>query len=290
MISLPHLRKLYCVRRPVVQERLRMFCIVASAPMVICFFKFSSVLWPKVWKVLFLCATLYEVIAFWTFMRLIYNMVVDDDVDYLDERIVKVLQEGAPSKLWAVPPIACCFRPLVPARKFRKCDLVAVRCLMWQFMVITPVVAVADWTSAIEEEIQLKLQKIEVLSLVLAMYALFCLLEATSARLHAVHSHSKFWTIKGIFIANTLTFRVTSALVEKDVRVGDACYSHEAMAAAWAGMVTAALAVPLAGLSRRAYPVEECFDGADSDNASDSEENPEQEINDDSCHERSPVE
>merc|ERR1719401_2014969 len=99
-------------------------------------------------------------------MRLIYNMVVDDDVAYLDARIVKVMQECAPSKLWAVPPLACCFRPLVPPRKFTKCDLFTVRFLMWQFVIITPLVAVADWTNAIEEEMHFKIQKLEVVSLV----------------------------------------------------------------------------------------------------------------------------
>merc|ERR1712032_1220168 len=77
-------------------------------------------------------------------------------------------------------------------------------------------------------------------------------------------THAKFWTVKGTFIANMLTFRISCELLHHDMKVGDNCYTSETIATAWSGLIAALLTVPMALLSLYAYPEndlsEKCYE------------------------------
>jgi len=250
-ISVPHLISLCPDVDPDLERRAHLTRIVAAVPVVIAVFKMAAVVMPRMWKTLFLVAAIYEVVAFGAFMKLIMNLLAGHD-GWTDQEVLAKFARASPVKIWAVPPLGCCFKPLMREKHLGKRNMTILRVMMWQFVVICPLVAAAEMSEYFEEH-EKTMSKFETLSLIIAMYALFQLLEATHEMLHDKHCHSKFWTIKGTFIANTAIFRLGHAIFTEDVRIGDECYTGGAVAAAWSGMITATLAVPLALLSRHAY-------------------------------------
>lgn len=259
-VALPHLISLFRFEPAATKKKAaKLTRVIAAVPMVIAILKLLAIIGPRLWKLMYLVAAVYEVLAFWCFMQVILMLVVRKD-DWSDEEVVDVLGQSSESpKMWATPPLACCFQACVSPREVRERDLNMVRVLMWQFICVAPLVALAEM-SEMFEKFEKHLSRIETLSLVLAVYGLFSLLEATHHALEEQHSHAKFWTIKGTFLANTALFRLASTFVLDDERVGHICYSSGALAAAWAGMFTATLAAPLAVLSRHSFPPEDWGD------------------------------
>lgn len=236
---------------PAIPNRVRQTRTVVAVPLVIAAFKFASLVAPRIWKLLFLVAAVYEVFAFWSLMQLILGFVAAS----FDE-VVEVLSELADAKMWAVLPFTYVFRPCVQPRAPRRQDLLVIRSLVWQFVVIVPLVAAAEITetSFLPHLAHELLPKLEAVSLGLAMFGIFSLLEATHTPLEDRRTHAKFWTVKGTFIANMFTFRVSCALLHDDVKVGGNCYTSETVATAWSGLIAAVLTVPLALLGVYAYP------------------------------------
>merc|ERR1712224_142597 len=99
------------------------------------------------------------------------------------------------------------------------------------------------------------LEKLESCSLVLAVYSLFALMEAAHDVLPEGRLHSKFWLMKGLFISNTVSFRVAKLYENQDERLGPLCYPSETLASAVAGAVLISLSVPGAFLARHAFPM-----------------------------------
>eukprot|EP00415_Alexandrium_ostenfeldii_P001474 UN1474 len=189
------------------------------------------------------------------FLQLILGFVGRDSKEVTD-----ALFKAPPVKVWAVPPLGCCFKPCTSPRRVADGDLGTINVLLRQFMVVLPTVAALEMTEMLPHRVHELLAKVEVLSLMTAMCGLFALLQATHTVLHDRRCHAKFWTIKGMFIANTAIFRAFSASVHDDIRIGANCYTSDTMAAAWASMVTVMFSVPLALLSYHAYSAEDVCD------------------------------
>jgi hypothetical protein len=235
--------------------RVRQVRTVAAVPLTIVAFKFAAMVAPRIWKLLFLLAAGYEVFAFWTLVQLLLGMVAPS----FDEA-VQELAALSDTKMWAVPPLACCFKSCASPRPPRREDLLVIRGLVWQFIIFVPMVAVAEMAEELPERVHKILPKLEALSLVTAMFGIFALLEATHEVLTERRTHAKFWVVKGTFIANLASFRIACAFVQNDVRVGNMCYTSETVATAWSGLFAAVVSVPLALLGTYAYPQEDLID------------------------------
>lgn len=256
-VAVPHLHELKQAEySSEFQERQKLTIVASAVPAVVSAFKFLAIFGPRLWKILFLFAACYEVLAFWCFKQLILNLAGGSD-EWSEKEVLAILatQEPLP-KMWASPPLACCFKPCARRRAVLERDLGLISALMWQFIIILPMVSLLDMFEAMEKFHE-HLAQLETASLVLAMYSLFSLLDATHVTLHHHRTHAKFWTIKGTFIGSTMVLRIVSTIVTKDVKIGNECYSAGALAAAYSGAITAVLAVPLAALSRYAFPAGE---------------------------------
>lgn len=231
--------------------------LIASVPLAVTALKYVAVLAPRTWKALYVLAAVYEVFAFRAFRSLVLELV---SVDNAGKDPVKVMAEAEPVAPWAVPPLACCLRPCARKRHFTPTDDRLSEVLLAQFMVVKPVAAVIEMTENLTHSQEKRLGEVELLSLLLAMYGLFSLLEASHAVLpEHRHGHSKFWVIKGVFIASTATFRLCAEVFQTDLRAGDFCYTSETLATAWAAAIMAVLCVPLARLAVHAFPVTDLF-------------------------------
>ncbi|CAK0806671.1 unnamed protein product, partial [Prorocentrum cordatum] len=259
LISAPHLWRLSApdAAGAKMALRVRQVRTVAAVPLTIVAFKFAAMVAPRIWKLLFLLAAGYEVFAFWTLVQLLLGMVAPS----FDEA-VQELAALSDTKMWSVPPVACCFRPFATPQPPRREDLLIIRCLVWQFIIFVPAIAAAEMAEELPERLHNILPKLETLSLVTAMYGIFALLEATHEVLIERRTHAKFWVVKGTFIANLASFRLACAFVRSDVRVGNMCYTSETIATAWSGLFAAVMSVPLALLSTYAYPQDDLIDKA----------------------------
>jgi len=226
--------------------------ITAASPGVIVMCKLLAVIAPRLWKILFLLATIYEVTAFWCFMKLVFSFVGKDD-----EEILARFAEAPATRMWAAPPLACCFRPCIRERQPDAGDLRTIRALLTQFLIISPLMAVIECSEKLSHHAHKVVGRIEVLSLLLAMYGLFALIIATHDVLPNHRLHAKFWTVKGSFIASMAIFRIFCEVLSDDVRVGGRCYTREMIAAAQAGTLTAILTVGFSGLASYAFRPED---------------------------------
>jgi len=256
-ICIPHLRRLAAFgrRAAVTRLRSRQVQVLAAVPVVILTFRFAALLAPRIWKVLFCVAAMYEVFAFWTLKNFLFGMLAPS----FDEA-VKKLEDQHDCKMWAVLPFARCWRPCTPSRAPRRMDLLWVRGLVWQFIVLVPLMVVVEISEFTSEKVHQSICVFEVLSLMSAMYGIFALLEATHYPLEGKRTHAKFWVVKGTFIANMLVFRIACRNIHGDVRVGDLCYSSETVATAWCGLIASVFAALLAALVLYAYPVTDLID------------------------------
>ncbi|CAK0806676.1 unnamed protein product, partial [Prorocentrum cordatum] len=176
LISAPHLWRLSApdAAGAKMALRVRQVRTVAAVPLTIVAFKFAAMVAPRIWKLLFLLAAGYEVFAFWTLVQLLLGMVAPS----FDEA-VQELAALSDTKMWSVPPVACCFRPFATPQPPRREDLLIIRCLVWQFIIFVPAIAAAEMAEELPERLHNILPKLETLSLVTAMYGIFALLEAT---------------------------------------------------------------------------------------------------------------
>lgn len=258
-VSGPSLARLYAVdtsdKADSIKRRAMQTRLVVAAPLVIALCKVIVVLEPRAWKPLFLIVVMYEVFAFWNFMWLIFGYVADTE-----DNIVETFRHVAPLKVWAAAPLCCiwaCCYPFMAKRVPCRSDVKLVRAFMWQFMVMGPLCAATEMSGKLSHEGHLRIARLETCCLLVAMYGLFGLLNWTHDLLEGRRAHSKFWTLKGVLIANTAVFRVFNEFERLDARIGDSCYSDEMLAATRAGTVTALLCCPFALLGAYAYPVED---------------------------------
>ncbi|CAE8627896.1 unnamed protein product [Polarella glacialis] len=253
-ILVPHLWNLWSAK-PAQQQRVWQTRTVAAVPLVIALFKFLALVAPHVWKLLFLLIACFEVLAFWSFLKLILGFVGSSDND-----ILEVLQRAAPTRMWTSPPLGCFFRACVTPRLPEQQDLLAIRVLVWQFIVLAPATAAAEMSGSMPESVHLALGRIEVASLLLAMYGLFAMMAMTYDVLEHYRCYSKFWMIKGTFIANTAIFRIARRFMQHDVLTGNTCYAKDTLAGAWAGVLTVVICLPLSVLCRYAFTSQD-FEG-----------------------------
>lgn len=257
LMLLPHVQVLMDEARKEESQRGQRIVLIASVPLAIVALKFVAVLAPRTWKLLFLVVAIYEVLAFRSFKNVILELVSADNGG---KKPVEVMAAAEPVALWAVPPLACCFKPCASKKSFTDFDLWVIETLLVQFMIIKPLVALAEMSEYMTHELEEKVGRFEVLSLLFAMYGLFALLEASHSVLHERRlGHAKFWVIKGVFIASTATFRICCNIFRQDLRAGDFCYTSETLASAWSGAATAVFCVPLAILARYAFPTTDLF-------------------------------
>lgn len=231
-------------------QRLLSMRVIAAAPMVISVLKLFAVLAPRTWKMVFLLAAIYEVAAFRGFLWLILGFIAETP----EEAMSVLASSSQQRRIWMVPPCCCvwvfclpCMVPRVPVPK----DLQVIHLLMWQFIVIVPVVACMELIDAIPERWHGYLVNLDVVSLLLAMYGLFALLFMAEGVLgHHARCHAKFWAVKWTFIANTVVFRGTLRTVHNDLLMpSGACYTMEALAAGRSAAITAVLMMPLSYLA-----------------------------------------
>lgn len=276
VVAVPHLRTLWSVEEsPQLTQRARLTRTVAAVPMVVSSVKFLAILAPRIWKLAYLLSALYEVLVFWCFLKLVLNMVSGSDRRSSTAEALDALRKAGPTEMWASPPLLCCGRFCLRPHQVREGDLLAVRVLVWQFIIILPSCILASMFATLEpwEEV---LGKLEMFSLLLAMQGLFALLGASHDLLEDQQAHAKFWTIKATFVASTMSIRICTSLVRDDESISGFCYSAGALASAWASMITTVVAIPLACLSRHAFPPEQLLDnyytdGSDSNHSGENE-------------------
>merc|ERR1712224_450303 len=92
--------------------------VVAGVPLVISILRLYPILVPRTWKILYFLAACYEAYVFWTFRVLLMEMVADNPVDAQE-----VFAQAPPTKMWAVVPLACCFRRRMVAHQTQWLDL-----------------------------------------------------------------------------------------------------------------------------------------------------------------------
>lgn len=224
--------------------------VLLTLPIVVTFLKLVEVLVPVQEELAhFLCAV-WEAYAFYCFLELILT--------YLDgpEGTLFSLANGPSVKIWAAPPLGClCWCCCRPTRLDNR-NFLRVKWLVYQFILIYPLIYLIDVMHTTDIK---QLGIITLCSLAFCMYGLFVLLWSTEHVMIVLKTHRKFWAVKGILIMNTLILRIMEYIPEYfsvNWYMDNPDYDLVAPGA-WAAVVTSVACVPLAFLSKFAYPVSE---------------------------------
>eukprot|EP00927_Polykrikos_kofoidii_P030379 TRINITY_DN26139_c0_g1_i1.p1 TRINITY_DN26139_c0_g1~~TRINITY_DN26139_c0_g1_i1.p1 ORF type:complete len:382 (-),score=50.86 TRINITY_DN26139_c0_g1_i1:51-1196(-) len=226
--------------------------VCASAPLVLSYIKLVEVVDPQHWRVLFALTAFYEGFVFWCFLHMILAFLGDTE-----EAIAAKLDEAGPTKMWAVPPLTCFIRPCVSPRLNGLRDVKIVKVLVNQFVLFSPFLACMEMLRTLPPGAALWVPRVQTVSIACAFLGIFAILEATHYVLPHRRPHSKFWTIKGLFIASNVSFRVSTVRFVEDVKIQGKCYSAETLAMGRSSMFTCAIAVGLAVLAWYAFPPED---------------------------------
>mmetsp|Transcript_4926 Transcript_4926/g.13976 ORF Transcript_4926/g.13976 Transcript_4926/m.13976 type:complete len:144 (-) Transcript_4926:98-529(-) len=130
-------------------------------------------------------------------------------------------------------------------------------------MVIVVALSVVELADGWAEEHALALSAIHLLSLLACVVAELGLIRMGEELLRGRRAHLKFWTMKALFVANTMFGRAFKRVVKGDVVVGELCYSRETLVAAWAGGCTAVFAFFVAVLAAVAFTPADLEDRAE---------------------------
>jgi hypothetical protein len=219
-------------------SRLVVLLVPASAPLLIASLKMITVLAPRVWKLMNIVAAMTEGLAFWCFFKLLLSFIGGPSGD-----VGAALARCSPSRIWG-----CCMSPRVPGLQ----DVGISRALIIQFVGVVVVMSFVELDDVWAEHRRRVISWLDTLSLVLCVIAEIALIRAAHEPLQGRRIHAKFWTMKGLFVANTMSSRVMSFSIVEDSQVGDLCWTAETLRAAYSGAVTtavAALTAILAGFS-----------------------------------------
>mmetsp|Transcript_22058 Transcript_22058/g.58098 ORF Transcript_22058/g.58098 Transcript_22058/m.58098 type:complete len:350 (-) Transcript_22058:215-1264(-) len=213
--------------------------VPASAPLVIAALKFVVVMAPRVWKIFGILSACVEAAAFFCFLQLILDFIGGGGGD-----LAAALPRLTPSKLWC-----CCSSARVPTLR----DVLAARVLVGQFMVVVIALSIVelndDWAKAHNSFIAI----VDTVSLVLCVVAELTLIRAGHDVLSQHNIHAKFWTMKGLFVANTFTRRFFSRFITESQHIGGLCYTGETLVSGFSAASTALIAVPVALLAACAF-------------------------------------
>jgi len=217
-----------------------------AAPLAIAIIKVAVVLGPRAWKVLNIFAAIVESCAFWAFLNLLFSLIAGAAGDIPD-----ALARAGVVRVWA------CVRRMPTPR-----DLRAVAILVGQFTLVNVLVSTIELDDDWASEHNLLLSAMDIISLILCVVGLLSLIRMGHNLLEGRRAHLKFWTMKALFVANTMSFRIFSRLIRSDVQVGGLCYSSETLAAAWSAGFTAMLASAVSALSFFAFRPSDLADSA----------------------------
>lgn len=250
-ITLPHLFALASAFTERQSELSRFALTLSAAPVVMAVSGVAIVISPQHWEFAYLLGTLYEVLAFTTYFRMLRVLlaVVGNGMSE-----VELLRKGDARKIWAQPPM-CCLWPFVTRRDIKDSDLKTFRLMMLQLVVVVPVIAIIDAFHLLPALVGRRLRILEGLSLFAALWAVLLMLFATEQVIHDQRLHLKFWSVKGALIAHTACLRVCqSAMDIPCIHALGGCYSAEVQQAALAATISLAILVPLTVMTKVAYP------------------------------------
>eukprot|EP00322_Chrysochromulina_rotalis_P007033 CAMPEP_0115840420 /NCGR_PEP_ID=MMETSP0287-20121206/6761_1 /TAXON_ID=412157 /ORGANISM="Chrysochromulina rotalis, Strain UIO044" /LENGTH=258 /DNA_ID=CAMNT_0003294029 /DNA_START=197 /DNA_END=973 /DNA_ORIENTATION=+ len=228
---------------------------------------------PSLHPVFDLLTHIYVSVAMWAFLELLCLMVVQvksrqhtadlamllDPEDYHAE-VLRSLSDQPPLRLWAAPPLGCCFhlpclhstpcgsssRPTMELLTFTRGILVGYMLLMPQLPALRMLLHVAR---AHHPFIAISLAIFESVLSVIALYALFIIYHVTHEPLHAYQTTLKFVAIKSIVLMLPPQRLLARALFEG--------HENEVVSNFWLSCVQALEAPLLCWLIGKAYPKEE---------------------------------
>jgi len=246
-------KKLKRVRMPALYS---ITLVEVSLPFVITFLKLLEVVMPRQAQLFHFFTAVWEAMAFYNFLEII-QVYLDGPEGTIHHLSTQPISDKCHGKVWGAPPIGifcwpCCFRTRLTRR-----GVFIVKCLVWQFVVWYPILYLMDVFHTTEFE---NVSYLTITSLIVCMYGLFVLLWATEDALGALRTHRKFWAVKGVLIMNTFVLRCAEVAHKRDIitnwGVSNPAY-QDVIPGAWAALITSVALVPLAFLSRSAYPSSE---------------------------------
>mmetsp|Transcript_78865 Transcript_78865/g.229049 ORF Transcript_78865/g.229049 Transcript_78865/m.229049 type:complete len:318 (-) Transcript_78865:176-1129(-) len=238
MVTVPTLARLCSARaKGASRERLLFAAIPVAAPLVVAVLKLLIALSPRFWKLLNIPSVMFEALAFWSFLQLLLSFMAGT-------------KGSVAAALAGVQPvrICCCVY-----RKPRVSDILRVKLAVWFFMVVLVALSIIELAEDWVEQHYMLLAVLYTFSLIVCVVAEIALIRMGKELLEGHRPHMKFWTMKGLYVANTMFARVFNRTITEDLVVGHLCYSRETLVAAWSGGCTAIFAFIVAVLASFAF-------------------------------------
>eukprot|EP00747_Dinoflagellata_sp_TGD_P165641 gnl/TRDRNA2_/TRDRNA2_187203_c0_seq1.p1 gnl/TRDRNA2_/TRDRNA2_187203_c0~~gnl/TRDRNA2_/TRDRNA2_187203_c0_seq1.p1 ORF type:complete len:327 (-),score=41.54 gnl/TRDRNA2_/TRDRNA2_187203_c0_seq1:191-1171(-) len=228
---------------------------IAATPMLLGMCQVLTVLVPSGWKWLHIVMVLISVAALFAFLQLVNSYVAE-----LGDA-VEVLGSAPPRRPWAVF-LCCCGFPCLQDRKFTEADLLVIRMLFYQSCIIMPVAAFLE-VFEISSMTPRFLLKIQILSMIVAVYALIVLIYACGHVLSRKCLSQKFWTLKVTFIFSHIVYKISLENEPPCLHAPGGCYTPKTLAVARSSAIMTAILVPMAILLALAYPVSDVDEDAE---------------------------
>uniref|UniRef100_A0A7S2IBS8 Uncharacterized protein n=1 Tax=Zooxanthella nutricula TaxID=1333877 RepID=A0A7S2IBS8_9DINO len=216
-----------------------------AAPLAFAILKLLTVLAPRAWMVLNILSAACEAFAFWGFLQLLLNFIGGPTGD-----IPAVLERLGPVRVWR------CSKLRTPTAS----DVSMVRALVYQFVVVVVAIAALELAEEWSKAHSVLLSVVDVASLIACVVAELSLMRMAHQVLGERHVHRKFWTLKALFVATTVSFRLANRLITADVQTGEQCYTSQMLAAAWSAGFTSVFAVVVAALAAWAFSPKDICD------------------------------
>lgn len=257
LVSVPTLVRICRVAGKSKDRHRKLYVMIPPAsPLVLATVKLVIALAPRTWKMLNILCAIFEAFAFWSFLNLLLSFIRTSAGD-----VATALTQVQPVRVW------CCIY-----RKPCMGDVRLVKALVWTFMIVVVLVSCLELADDWAHEHDMLLSLASLATLIGCVVAELALIRMGAEIFGERGPHTKFWTMKGLFVASTMSTRVFRRFVTSDVVVGSLCYSRETLVAAWSGGCTALVAFLVAVLASQAFSPRDLSDeAADVDKAADVE-------------------
>jgi MFS family permease len=247
-------------KHSILDEPYRWLCtaVIFMTPLVLSLLYSITVFAPKHVRMIMVMMSFWEVAAVFAVFQLLLGFLGNSRKEQREE----FESQEELRLMWVLSPIVCfCCYSCMELRRPHAKDLGFIWICVLQYMVLNPVFVSID---AAELEPRHLFRVLRVISLILLVYSICVLIEATKKTLKARKPHKKFWCIKMVVV---LTYALHTHLMNRT-------FSAESveLAGAWCAFITIPFAYAMAYADfylRRDIVMGTLEDGSDTNDDSD---------------------